>query len=151
MAEGRAGSQDSGTQGTRRAVRADSVMCWKGCRMDFRLEFERLSGRYYREGALVASESRERRTVLDPATAGVLGSFPYVTADEVDAVVETANRAQREWWTQSALHRAEVMHEVACRLRAVKPDLAELLTRETGKPFKESADEVDWSVTAIYD
>lgn len=117
--------------------------------MDHILEFERLSGTYYREGKYVVSESAEHRDVIDPATAELIGTFPSVTPAEVDAVVAAANEAQGRWWAESALHRAELLHEVARRLRSIKPDVAELLTRETGKPFKESADEVEWSITAI--
>ena len=117
--------------------------------MHHAIEFERLSGTYYREGKYVVSESTEQRPVIDPATAKPIGMLASVTRNEVDGVVAAADRAQKAWWTESALHRSEVMHEVARRLRALKPHVAELLTRETGKPFKESADEVDWSVTAI--
>jgi acyl-CoA reductase-like NAD-dependent aldehyde dehydrogenase len=117
--------------------------------MDYSSEFERLSNTYYREGKYAKSQSSERRAVVDPATAKQIGSFSSISADEVEAVVVAANGAQREWWAESALHRSELMHEVARRLRKLKPDVAELLTRETGKPFKESADEIDWSVTAI--
>lgn len=117
--------------------------------MNHVLEFERLSGMYYREGKYVASESSDHRAVIDPATAKQIGTFPSVTLGEVDAVVVAANEAQTQWWAESALHRAELLHDVARRLRSIKRDVAELLTRETGKPFKESADEVDWSITAI--
>jgi acyl-CoA reductase-like NAD-dependent aldehyde dehydrogenase len=117
--------------------------------MDYQQELERLSGTYYREGKYVVSDATVHREVVDPATAKVIGSFPMVLPDEVDAVVAAANEVQKAWWGESALHRAEQLHEVARRLRALKADVAELLTRETGKPFKESADEVDWSITAI--
>ncbi|MBI2245375.1 MAG: aldehyde dehydrogenase [Nocardioides sp.] len=117
--------------------------------MDHTTEFERLSGTYFHEGKHLPSGSAVHRPVIDPATGMTLGSFAIVTPEEVDAVVEAANRAQQEWWKESALHRAEVLHDVARRLRAHKPELAEILTRETGKPFKESADEVDWSVSNL--
>ena len=32
----------------------------------------------------------------------------------------------------------------------MRAELAELLTREMGKPYKESADEVDWAITLDY-
>jgi acyl-CoA reductase-like NAD-dependent aldehyde dehydrogenase len=117
--------------------------------MDYQQELKRLSGTYYRGGEYVTSDTTTHRDVIDPATARVIGSFPMVLAEEVDAVVAAANDTQKEWWAESALHRAELLHEVARRLRAHKADIAELLTRETGKPFKESADEIDWSITAI--
>jgi len=47
------------------------------------------------------------------------------------------------------LTRAELLHEVAAELRRLRPSLAEMLTREMGKPYKESYDEVSWSISAI--
>ena len=116
--------------------------------MDARHELGRLSGCYFAEGQLLHSESAALTPVVDPATAKQIGAFPEVTAQEVDRAVAAANRAQRSWWAESALHRAEVLHEVAATMRVISPEVAELMTRETGKPFKESADELMWSVTA---
>jgi len=47
------------------------------------------------------------------------------------------------------LTRAELLHEAARRMREAKPRVAEMLTREMGKTFKESTDEVGWSVLAV--
>ncbi|HEY0487346.1 MAG TPA: aldehyde dehydrogenase family protein [Mycobacteriales bacterium] len=116
--------------------------------MDAEKEFARLSGTLYVGGDFRTSVSGVRRTVVDPATERPVGEFADCTAEELDEAVGHANEAQRLWWAESALHRAEVMHEVAAAMRRLRPELAELLTRETGKPYKESADEVDWSVTA---
>ena len=38
---------------------------------------------------------------------------------------------------------------MALTLRGMRAELAELLTREMGKPYKESADEVDWAITSL--
>lgn len=116
--------------------------------MDARQELDRLSGVFFTRGELVPSASQSLTPVIDPATARQIGAFPNVTDDEVDDVVAEANRAQREWWAQSALHRAEVLHEVAAAMRRISHDVAEIMTRETGKPFKESSDELLWSITA---
>jgi betaine-aldehyde dehydrogenase len=117
--------------------------------MNFETEFARLSGTVYRDGGYVASSSDRRNAVLDPATARHIGEFADAELDEVDETVASANRAQREWWALSALQRAEALHEVATRIREVGVDVAELLTRETGKPYKESADELMWTATAV--
>lgn len=116
--------------------------------MDAQLEFDRLSGVYFAHGELVTSSSSTLTPVIDPATAAQIGSFPHVTSDEVDEAVRAANAAQRAWWAESALHRAEALHEVAATMRRISPEVAELMTRETGKPFKESSDELAWSVSA---
>src|SRR4051812_17381967 len=116
--------------------------------MDAALEFSRLSGVYYAEGEYRPSAGDRRTDVVDPATAKVVGAFPTVTPDEVDLVAAAANEAQKAWWAESALHRAETLHEVAREIDRLAPEVAELLTRETGKPYKESRDELMWSVSA---
>lgn len=42
-----------------------------------------------------------------------------------------------------------MLHEVAATIRREKAKYAEHLTREEGKPFKESRDEISWCATAI--
>jgi betaine-aldehyde dehydrogenase len=45
--------------------------------------------------------------------------------------------------------RAELLLEVSRQVMAARPLVAEMLTREMGKPYKESFDEVAWSASAI--
>jgi betaine-aldehyde dehydrogenase len=101
------------------------------------------------DGEFRRSEATESRDVIDPATENVIAEIAETTAAEVDVAVDIAHAASKKWWRMSALERSEIMHEVANDLLAMKPQLAEALTREMGKPYKESADEVDWSVSAI--
>ncbi len=112
-------------------------------------EFERLSGTYFILGAHKSSTGKKAYEVNDPATGVLLGSVAECLPEEVDHVLDAARRAQKIWWKESALHRAEALHEVARNIRASRHQLAEMLTREMGKTYKESADEVDWSVTAL--
>lgn len=109
----------------------------------------RLSRSLYLNGQMRESASTETLAVLDPATEESLGEVADCTDQEVDEALATANRAWPVWWGLSALDRAEKLHRVAQALREMRSELAELLTREMGKPYKESADEVDWSVTAL--
>jgi betaine-aldehyde dehydrogenase len=116
--------------------------------MDAEKEFARLSGTLFVGGDFRTSASPTRKSIVDPATELPLGEIADCTVDEIEDAVRRANEAQRLWWAESALHRSEVLHEVAAAMRRLRPEVAELLTRETGKPYKESADEVMWSVTA---
>ncbi len=111
-------------------------------------QMSRLSRGLYVRGAVVES-SGEHWTVLDPATEEPLGEVADATDAEVDDALAAANEAWPGWWALSALERAERLHRVAQTLRGMRTELAELMTREMGKPFKESADEVDWSITAL--
>ena len=106
------------------------------------------SGKMFVDGAFVDSDGA-RFDVIDPATEERIGEAASCTDADVDAAVEIANRAQKDWAAKNFLTRAEIMHEVAHDMRAMSSALSEMLTRETGKPYKESADEVDWSASAI--
>jgi acyl-CoA reductase-like NAD-dependent aldehyde dehydrogenase len=112
-------------------------------------EFDHKSHVILLDGEYRRSEATESRDVIDPATGDRIAEIAETTAAEVDAAVEAGHVAQKKWWRMSALERAEIMHEIANELLTMKPLLAEALTREMGKPYKESADEVDWSVSAI--
>jgi len=110
---------------------------------------EQLSGKQWRDNALRGSAGTIRYDVVDPASEEVFGHVIAATPAEVDAAVENAAKAQKVWWRMSALERCEIMHEIAGRLKEHKAELAELLTREMGKPYKETQDEVNWSISAL--
>lgn len=107
-----------------------------------------LSGHQYIAGRWV-SGSGPRRNVVDPADEQVVGQYAEASAEEVEQAVVAARDAQRAWWARSALERAEALHEVACRLEALAPELGECLTREMGKPYRESHWEAGASASAF--
>lgn len=109
---------------------------------------ERVSDQMLGAGGLVAADGARRVEVRDPATQRLLGTFTDPTPEQVDAVVAAANVAQCTWNDVTPLRRAELLHELAGRIRHSRL-VAELLTLETGKPFKESADELEWTASAI--
>ena len=111
--------------------------------------FSELSRTILIDGQFRRSDATDGRDVVDPATEEVLTELAETSADEIDLAVECGHNAQRIWWAMSGLERAEAMHEIANELLTMRQPLAETLTREMGKPYKESADEVDWSVSAI--
>ena len=110
-------------------------------------EMKDICGSILVNGEFRKSKATESVAVTDPATEEVIGEIPETPAAEIDEIVDAAHAAQKTWWAMSALERAETMHDIANDLHAIKPKLAEALTREMGKPYKESADEVDWSAT----
>ena len=112
-------------------------------------EFDNKSHSILIDGEFRRSASGESHAVIDPATEVVIAEIAETSAAEIDAAVDAGHAAQKKWWRNSALERSEIMHEIANDLLAMKAELAEALTREMGKPYKESADEVDWSASAI--
>ena len=87
--------------------------------------------------------------VENPATEEVLASVPLPSAQQVDAAIAAAREAAPGWGRTPAIERAEALHEVSTRLRARAEELAELMTREGGKPLVENRDEVTWTAAAF--
>jgi betaine-aldehyde dehydrogenase len=117
--------------------------------MNARAAFSRLSGHHRIGGELRGAEGGAALAVIDPATEERMGEIVEATAAELERAVTVANEAQRAWRKVNYHRRAELLHEVARRMLAARPLIAEMLTREMGKPYKESADEVAWSATAV--
>ena len=109
---------------------------------------QRISGTHWLDNKYV-SGSGSRTAVIDPATALQCGEFANATNNEIDLAVRNANRAQREWWSMSALDRANALHSVAERMLAMTATTGEVLTREMGKPFRESNWESGASASAF--
>ena len=112
-------------------------------------DFARLSGKVYVGGTFAASKSTAQLDVIDPATEERIGTIADCTDAEVDHAIDVANAARRGWMAMDARSRAVVLHDIAALLRQDKAPFAECLTREEGKPYKESVDEVSWCATAI--
>jgi acyl-CoA reductase-like NAD-dependent aldehyde dehydrogenase len=99
-------------------------------------------------GEQVAGEG-EPLPVENPFTEETLASVPLPSAEQIDAAVSAAREAARGWARTPAIERAELLHEVASRLRARADELAETMTREGGKPLVENSDEVGWTAAAF--
>lgn len=98
----------------------------------------------------VDARAGETLTIENPATEEPLAAVPRGRAEDVDAAVAAARRAQPAWRRLPGLDKAKLLHEVASRLRADHERLADLLTLEGGKPRVENLDELEW-VAACFD
>jgi betaine-aldehyde dehydrogenase len=80
----------------------------------------------------------------------VIGQITEPTHVEIERVIATANSAQKLWNSMSSLDRAKRLHEVAATIRGdLRAEIAELMTRETEKLFKESVDELLWAASVV--
>ncbi len=82
-------------------------------------------------------------TTVNPADGEMLARYPFMAGGEVDAALEAALEAQRDWRGAPAELRARVVGGVAARFRADRRRLAEIVTMEMGKPVGESLAEVE--------
>jgi succinate-semialdehyde dehydrogenase/glutarate-semialdehyde dehydrogenase len=77
-------------------------------------------------------------TSLDPATGDAVGEVTITPADQVQDVVDAARTAQPAWGALGIEGRARVLERAATVLAERAEQHAELITREQGKPLKES-------------
>jgi betaine-aldehyde dehydrogenase len=107
-----------------------------------------LSGQHYIDGDWCPGEGGPT-AVINPATERGTGHFHHAVTAEIERAIQAAQRAQGQWWQLSALDRAEALHRVADQLIALSARIGECLTREMGKPFRESNSEGIASIGAF--
>ncbi|MGP8233142.1 MAG: NAD-dependent succinate-semialdehyde dehydrogenase [Methylovirgula sp.] len=89
--------------------------------------------------------------VIDPATETVIGTVARAEIADLDAAVAAAARGFVLWRATPAFERGKILRRAAAILRERITPIAELMTREQGKPVKEAkveiavaADTLDW-------
>jgi 1-pyrroline dehydrogenase len=80
--------------------------------------------------------------VLNPATGETIAEVPACTAADVDAAVEAAGRALPEWLDSTPAERAELLLKLADVLDENAEELAEIESRNVGKPLSYARDEM---------
>ncbi|MGD7034370.1 NAD-dependent succinate-semialdehyde dehydrogenase [Methylotuvimicrobium buryatense] len=80
--------------------------------------------------------------VINPSNGESLGISPELDAAARDAALDRAQTAYADWKKQSFAQRAQVLRNIAQRLRDDVESLAPLMTLEMGKPIKEARAEV---------
>ena len=92
------------------------------------------------DGKRVEGASGRRIPVYDPSTEEVIAETPDASASEVDAAIAAARRAFDEggWPQTTAQERGRILFRIAEKLRAEAPLLAELESRNSGKPIVEA-------------
>ena len=79
---------------------------------------------------------------INPSTGEVVGDVPVASVEEVHAAVARARAAQPAWAARPIHERVALLETAAANMADQIDTLAELLTREMGKPFQEARGEV---------
>ena len=85
---------------------------------------------------LAAVTAPAGREILDPATGELVGRAPESTVEDLDRALEGARRKQPEWAALPDAERAALLLRAADAVEANAAALAELLSREQGKPVQ---------------
>jgi len=100
-------------------------------------------------GEFHAPESDEWHEVHDPADGSRVGRCALANAADIDRAVSHALRAGSAWAATHADERASVLHRAADRVEARAEEIAEILTREQGKPLCDSRKEIGFGIQVI--
>ncbi len=84
--------------------------------------------------------------VLNPATEEVVATVPFGNGDDAQMAIAAAKAALPAWSKTNAFQRANLLKNVAARIRQNAGDFAKITTQESGKPLVEAKGE--WLVAA---
>jgi alpha-ketoglutaric semialdehyde dehydrogenase len=88
---------------------------------------------------------------VNPAdTSDIIGRFPLSDRADVDLAVESAKRGFEQWRHTPAPVRGDILRRVGDLLAARKEEIADLMTREMGKPLAETRGDVQEGIDTAY-
>ncbi|QAY97115.1 NAD-dependent succinate-semialdehyde dehydrogenase [Methylovirgula ligni] len=89
--------------------------------------------------------------IIDPATEELIGKVARAETTDLEAAAAAATRGFALWRATSAFERGKILRRAAAMLRERIEPIAQIMTREQGKPVKEArveiavaADTLDW-------
>lgn len=87
--------------------------------------------------------------VHNPVDGSVVGAVTVADERAVGAVVTRVRRAQDEWRRVPAAERGSRLHDVAAAMEERRSELAQLTSREMGKPLAGARDGVDAAIATV--
>jgi betaine-aldehyde dehydrogenase len=104
----------------------------------------------YIDGRFVDAKSGQTFEVYDPSTEDAIATAPAGGAADIDLAAKAATKAFYDGWKAvTAQERGRILLRLADRVRARRAELAELETRNTGKPIAESEYDMDDTATCF--
>ncbi|WP_053386442.1 aldehyde dehydrogenase family protein [Leucobacter japonicus] len=85
--------------------------------------------------AAITPTGGETRDVFDPATGARIGTAPVADVAQLHAAIDRAEAAQNSWAALPDAERIAYLHRAADAIEESSEALAELLSREQGKPL----------------
>ena len=104
----------------------------------------------YIGGQWVGAESGETFETYNPATEEVIAPVSKSAAKDVNAAVQAAKSAYKNWRLTPAPRRGEILFRVAQLLTERKEEIARLMTQEMGKILVETRGDVQEAIDMAY-
>ena len=103
------------------------------------------------DGQWIDGSGSRRGAVLNPATGEQIGEVPFAEIADLDRALAAAQKGFEIWRKTSAYDRSKILRRAADLTRERAEAIAQLITREQGKPLSEArmeagglGDHIDW-------
>ncbi|MDR9439927.1 MAG: betaine-aldehyde dehydrogenase [Halomonas sp.] len=93
----------------------------------------------YIDGRCTTATSGETFAVVNPFDGTRLAEVQQASKADVDTAVAAARKGQQAWAAMTGMERGRILNRAVALLRSRNDELAELETRNTGKPISETA------------
>jgi 1-pyrroline dehydrogenase len=93
-------------------------------------------------GEWVEASGGETMEVINPATGEKIAEVPAASAEDVDRAVQAAKKAWPDWRETTPGERAELLLKLADAIEEHADELAEIESRNVGKPLSYAKDEI---------
>lgn len=94
-------------------------------------------------------DKEEHKNILNPYNGEIVDTVPIANRNEVKKAVNAANNAKKSLTEMSSRKVSEKLYTAFENLKNERKEFAELITKETGKPIKQSLGEMDRSVDTL--
>lgn len=101
-----------------------------------------MNGYLFIDGKWEDSVEGGRENINNPATNDIVGSVSAGTREDASKAITAADASFKEWSNRTAEERADYLHRAYEKLMDRAEEVAEVLTKEQGKPFFEAKGEV---------
>jgi len=108
-----------------------------------------LRNQVFIDGQWVDAADGKVLEVTNPSTGALVGTVPSVSAEEVRAAIDSAEKARHDWAAKTGKERAGILRRWFELLRENREDLGAILTAEQGKPLPEAIGEIDYAASFI--
>lgn len=105
----------------------------------------------YIQGAWTPSKTSRTFNNINPAdTSDVIGAFPLSSTDDMNDAVKAAAEAYNAWRLTPAPKRGDMLRKAGDIFTRRKDELADIMTREMGKPTFETAGDIQEAIDTCY-
>ena len=98
--------------------------------------------KFYINGEWKESSSGQTIAIPSPYLHKVIGQVQAITRSEVDAAIQFAKEAQKDWAEASLQDRAQYLYKWADELVNMQDEIADIIMKEVGKGYKDAQKEV---------